>query len=279
MKPNFLFVGPDKAGSSWLFRVLAAHPEVFLSPAKDIYFFDRYYDRGEDWYLSRFRDAQPQHKVVGEICHDYLYSREAPKRIIETLGEDTRILVCLREPADRAYSDYLNRLRSGEEGIETFATAVARRPEIIRAGEYSKWLQNYIEAFPRSNVKVAVFDDLSRDPQKFLDEITDWLGLGRLVLSTDQLAPARPAATSRSKRLTRLIRSGATVARRLGLEALVGRLKSSSAIEGALYRQYERKPEPDAAVVAQIRAEVSNDVAELTHLTGVPFQRIWGYDV
>ena len=54
VRPNFLFIGPDKAGSSWLFRVLGSHPEVYLSPAKDIYYFDRYYDRGIDWYLSRF---------------------------------------------------------------------------------------------------------------------------------------------------------------------------------------------------------------------------------
>lgn len=55
--PNFLYIGPDKAGSSWLHEVLIQHPEVFLSEAKDLYFFDRYYDRGMAWYASQFRRA------------------------------------------------------------------------------------------------------------------------------------------------------------------------------------------------------------------------------
>ena len=44
--PNFIYIGPDKAGSSWLHEMLIGHPEVYLTPAKDLYFFDRYYDRG-----------------------------------------------------------------------------------------------------------------------------------------------------------------------------------------------------------------------------------------
>ena len=71
-KPNFIYIGPDKAGSSWLHEVLLRHPQVFLSPAKDLYFFDRYYDRGIAWYLRQFDDAGPEHVVVGEVCQDYL---------------------------------------------------------------------------------------------------------------------------------------------------------------------------------------------------------------
>ena len=74
--PNFLYVGPDKAGSSWLHEVLLKHPDVYLTPAKDLYFFDRYYDRGSSWYAAQFRDAR-QEKIVGEVCQDYLFHPEA----------------------------------------------------------------------------------------------------------------------------------------------------------------------------------------------------------
>ena len=70
--PNFLHIGPGKSGSSWLHETLTLHPEVYLSEAKDLYFFSRYYDRGLDWYRKQFRPARPSHRVVGEVCPDYL---------------------------------------------------------------------------------------------------------------------------------------------------------------------------------------------------------------
>ena len=63
--PNFLHLGPGKSGSSWLHETLTLHPEVYLSEAKDLYFFSRYYDRGVDWYRKQFRSAQPSDRIVG----------------------------------------------------------------------------------------------------------------------------------------------------------------------------------------------------------------------
>jgi hypothetical protein len=95
--PNFIYIGPDKAGSSWLHEVLFQHPEVFLTEAKDLYFFDRYFDRGLSWYRNQFRRATPEHRVVGEVCQDYLFEPEAAKRIRDCLGE-INLMVTLREP-------------------------------------------------------------------------------------------------------------------------------------------------------------------------------------
>lgn len=79
--PNFIYIGPDKAGSSWLHEVLLTHHQVFMPPAKDLYFFDRYYDRGLGWYLGQFAGATSDQSVVGEVCQDYLFSSQAPLRI------------------------------------------------------------------------------------------------------------------------------------------------------------------------------------------------------
>ena len=51
--PNLVYIGPDKAGSTWLFGLLNRHPDVFMTPAKDLYFFDRYYDKGIEWYAKQ----------------------------------------------------------------------------------------------------------------------------------------------------------------------------------------------------------------------------------
>ena len=187
------------------------------------------------------------------------------------------MLTVLREPADRAFSDYLNRVRSGDEGVATFATAIAAHPEIVEAGKYARWLPSYLEKFGPDNLKVAVFDDLSADPQAFLTDITDWLGISPLALSDEQREPARAAAKSRSLWLTKALRQGAAAARQVGLEGFVGRMKSSSHVEAALYRTYDTRPSPDASVMAAVRSAVADDVACLTELTGIPFAHRWGY--
>ena len=94
--PNFLYIGPDKAGSSWLHETLIRHPQVYLSPAKDLYFFDRYFDRGVAWYADQFRAARDE-PVVGEICQDYLFHPLAAERIASVLTQP-RFMVSLRDP-------------------------------------------------------------------------------------------------------------------------------------------------------------------------------------
>src|SRR6187549_648202 len=111
--PNFLHIGPGKAGSTWLHETLLVHPEVYLNEAKDLYFFSRYYDRGVAWYQEQFQRATPDHVVVGEVSPDYLGSPEAPERIRETLGPNVQLMVTLREPAKRAFSAYLYARKHG----------------------------------------------------------------------------------------------------------------------------------------------------------------------
>jgi len=81
------------------------HPDDFRTKTK--------YDRGLDWYRKQFRSAQPSHRVVGEVCPDYLTSAEAPRRIRSCLGPDVRLMVTLRDPAERAFSAYLHRRKHG----------------------------------------------------------------------------------------------------------------------------------------------------------------------
>jgi hypothetical protein len=108
--PTFLRIGQGKSGSSWLHETRALHPEVYLSEAKDLYFFGRYYDRGLDWYRTQFRSTRPGHRVVSQVCPDYVSCAEAPRRIRWCLGPDVRPMVTLREPTERAFSTAWQRI-------------------------------------------------------------------------------------------------------------------------------------------------------------------------
>ena len=193
-KPNFIYIGPDKAGSSWLHEVLLRHPQVFLSPAKDLYFFDRYYDRGIAWYLRQFDDAGPEHVVVGEVCQDYLFHPEAPQRIADSLGS-CRMMVTLRDPADRAFSSYLYMLRSGW-APGTFLEALERQPMLLEHGSYATALDRFTDRFGRDQIYVAVFDDLVADPQAFIDALTSWLDVDAGDVES---CAARGSAAGRSR--------------------------------------------------------------------------------
>src|SRR3712207_2624740 len=204
--PNFLYIGPDKAGSSWLHEVLIRHPSIFLTEAKDLYFFDRYYDRGLDWYRAQFRRAEAGHEIVGEVCQDYLFHPQAASRIHQDLGA-VRMMVTLREPAERAYSSYLYMLKHGEE-VGTFREALSNRTELLEHSRYGSALRRYLEIFPREALHVALFDDLQRDPQVFIDQVTDWLGVERLPLDAELLQARLPASEARSRMLARLVKIG-----------------------------------------------------------------------
>ncbi|WP_164477790.1 sulfotransferase family protein [Nocardioides pantholopis] len=273
--PNFLYVGPDKAGSSWLHEVLLKHPDVYLTPAKDLYFFDRYYDRGLAWYADQFRDARAE-RVVGEICQDYLFHPRAAERIHDTLGP-VRVMVSLRDPVERAWSSYLYMRKHGI-GPDTFAAALRSHPELLEHGRYATGLDRFLQRFPRELVHVALFDDLSADPQSFLDSVTDFLDVARLPLAARDLAARLPAARARSLRVASVARRGADWVREHDGARLVGRVKRSALVQRALYQPIDRSAvRPDPGDVAVVRTALGPEVDALERTFGLSLRESWGW--
>lgn len=235
--PDFVFIGPDKTGSSWMYKLLASHRECYVPKIKDLYYFDRFFSRGDDWYLSHF-PAITDCSAIGELSHDYLYSSEACERI-HAFNPQMKIITCLRDPVERSFSHYLYIVRSGLtrkpvlEAIDSF-------PEIIENSRYHKYLPAYLEAFGFSQVKVLFFEDLKADTRKFADDL-----LGFLDLKTGiELPPKeRSAANARSHFLARLVKEGAHIFRKIRGETLVGLIKESTVCR-LLYRQYEPEERP-----------------------------------
>ena len=98
----------NRSGSTWLDSLLRRHPRVYLpTQRKELHFFDRHYRRGTGWYEACFPTAEEAaaYDQIGEITPMYIYDPEVPARI-EQLLPDCRFLIILRNPADRAYSQY-----------------------------------------------------------------------------------------------------------------------------------------------------------------------------
>ncbi len=273
--PNFLYIGTSKAGSTWLFNALALHPDVYLASNKGLYYFDQHFDRGQSWYLDQFAAADGT-TAAGEISHSYLSSPEAAPRIAD-LNAGMRLLVCLREPVDRAFSDYLDLIKNGQfDG--TFEAALEAHPRLVQRGRYATHLERYLECFPVEQLHVGLFDELRADAQQYADEVFAFLGVPQLPLPATALRSRMPAGKPRNKTVATAAKSASQAVKRLGLRRIRSRVKRSVLVRSALYRSYtDDRPTLDPTTAAELRSEFAPEVARLDALLDAPVSRRWGY--
>jgi hypothetical protein len=194
-QPNFFLVGAAKSGTTSLYGLLAAHPEIFLSPLKEPHFFSTFdvgrraarlhrIVREEQRYRELFRDATTE-PVVGEGSTSYLWDPEAPGRIAQA-APGAKIVAILREPVDRAYSHYLNDVRQGFE-TRTFLDAVRQELEhpgaqrwpsvYVGFGRYGEQLPRYLDRF--DDVLVLFFEQFVADAPGQTRRVLEFLGVDR----------------------------------------------------------------------------------------------------
>ena len=273
--PNFLYVGTSKSGSTWLLNALAVHPDVYLAPSKGLYYFDQHFSKGAQWYASNFAGAAGE-TAVGEISHSYLSSEHAAERIAD-LNPAMRILACLREPADRAFSDYLDLVKNGQHD-GSFETALERFPRLIDRGRYAAHLTRYFDRFPREQMHVSLYDDLSADAQAYADTIFNFLEIAPFELPRSALQRRMPAGVPRSTLAASATKKASRLVLRLGLRRLRSTVKRSAAVRQTLYRPYkDDKPTMAVETAAHLRSVFAPDVRELDVLLGQDISRRWGY--
>lgn len=192
--PDFLIIGAQKAGTTWLRRQLRQHPDVFM-PSHEIHFFDkRYnYEKGSDWYRQFFTEASSE-KAVGEKTPDYYWTGTAgaedhlpdAHRKIYDLLPDVRLLLVLRNPVDRAISAVNHIVRSGRVSPRHSADQLlvgemrhlVEPHGVIDYGRYMKHIEAYLELFQRKQLQILIFEeDIVRHPEEGLAKATRFLGI------------------------------------------------------------------------------------------------------
>jgi hypothetical protein len=173
MLPNFLVIGAQKCATSWVYQCLKEHPEVYVPFVKEQHFFDHNYHKGLDWY-ERYFMGYNNEKSIGEVSPSYLTSEEAAERIHETLGAAVKLIVCLRNPIDRAFSQYRMHLRKGITE-KLFTQLWREHPQYIPAGKYNEHLSKYLKIFPKENIFIAIYEDIEKDPVDFMKRIFSFL--------------------------------------------------------------------------------------------------------
>lgn len=237
MLPNFLFIGPAKSASTWIFEVLKSHPEVYVPPCKDIYFFDKYYNKGLDWYSAHFI-ATLGKTAVGELSHDYLFSDEACERIDRDLPK-VRLILCLRNPVDRLYSDYLFNRKHGLVSGDVF-DALKSDPEILRQSCYYQPVKRYVDRFGRDRVLILDFQEIKERPEKVVEDLYRFLNVDPGFKPPASSEVVLPASYPRNRMLALISKKFAQQIRDMGFSNLLGRIKHSPLVNRLLYKPYTK---------------------------------------
>lgn len=166
---SFIGIGAQKAGTSWMYACLYEHPELYM-PVKEINFFsrERFITKGVDWYNSIFVNC-PANKLCGEFSTSYLASELAPERI-HNYNPQIKLILIVRDPVNRAYSNYINDIKSGSIPKNTpFEDALKIRSEYINNGLYGKHIKNYLKMFDRERILIVDYLDIKNKPKDVIE--------------------------------------------------------------------------------------------------------------
>lgn len=206
MLPNFLIIGAAKAGSTALAAYLGSHPDVFVASEKEVHFFDDHFDRGVDWYASRF-GAVREERAVGDATPTYMYTDEALGRMADLLP-DAKLIAILRNPVDRAYSHYwwmraLDERRPFDDAVhdEILGREQPDPEKYVAAGRYVERLERVCRYYPRSSLHVVILEELRESPHARFAEVCRFLGVDDQVVPADLGAVHNPAYRLRSPAL------------------------------------------------------------------------------
>jgi hypothetical protein len=227
-KPGFFIVGAAKAGTTSLYEYLRQHPEIYFSPVKEPNYFssdidvrnfsvtykrntfldvDRYfakepleplqqtYVRKEEHYRKLFEPVTRE-KIAGEASTSYLVSAVAATNIYR-YNPEAKIIVVLRNPADRAFSHYLMALRYGHTTLpfhEAVEKDMSRKHKgigisemFIESGMYGRQLERYFRVFPEKQIKILFFDDLVNNTAEVLTSLQHFLGVTPQSIDYDEI--------------------------------------------------------------------------------------------
>jgi hypothetical protein len=193
--PDFIVGGAPRSGTSWLHTLFATHPQTYVpvpfKPEPKFFLVDSEYSRGLAYYSERWFSMAPAGVVVGEKSANYLESPTAALRISRDLPA-VRLIFTLREPADRARSNYLWSRMNGLE-TEDFATAIEREDERERnypvqyrfsrphsyfsRGLYARHLRPYFDLLGHDRILVVRYEDIAHDPGEFAKRVLGFLGV------------------------------------------------------------------------------------------------------
>lgn len=224
--PDAVIIGAQKCGTSSLQGYLIQHPQVIEPLRKEVHYFDVNYAQGERWYRAHFGKAGEAGLNLDASPY-YLFHPLAAERTHALLPK-AKLIVLLRDPVRRAYSQYWQQRDKNREPLD-FEAALAAEPErvdeahrrladceitasrehqihsYVSRGRYAEQLERWLRYYPREQLLVLRFEDLVKEPLAVLNRTLGWLGLPPMAdaklepRNTRNYPPMKPETAERLK--------------------------------------------------------------------------------
>ncbi len=292
--PDFLIAGVPKAGTTALHAALVRHPGLFLPSVKEPKFFlsdgrppatggpgDVQTYQEHVWRQSDYEalfDPAPPGTLRGEATPFYLYDDNAHDRIAK-LVPDARLILLLRDPVDRAHSNWTHLWNAGLEPEADFLTACRAEParraagwaafwHYVRLGRYGEQLQHLFQVFPREQVLLLRYRDLKDAPAATLDRVCAFLGVPTGVLDSiprENVNRHVVEDNAVNRVLRGLLRAGGQVGHRFPVPL---RLAARGPLLTVLHRRTGARPVTTPRERAALLPLFADDIALLQDVTG-----------
>ena len=194
--PDFLGIGTQKGGTTYVYELLKQHPQVFMAAPKEQHFFTLHWQQGLDWYKNQFSLATSD-QICGEVTPYYLFHPEAPQRI-HSLMPEAKFIVLLRDPVERALSQYFHSRRLGFEEL-SLEDALAAEPQrlgdsdevlasgrphkshqqhsYVSRGRYEQQVSRFKQFFSDQQLLLMRSEHLFDQPDAAWEKLLEFLGL------------------------------------------------------------------------------------------------------
>jgi hypothetical protein len=222
--PDFIIAGAPRSGTTWLYELARRHPQLAMAepmvPEPKFFLVDELWQHGVDYYSTKWFDPLPAGRVLGEKSTNYLESPAVAERVFRVLPR-VKLIFLLRNPVDRAYSNYLWSWKNGLE-TETFERALALEeqrdrdlaPQLRYArphayfsrGLYAEHLTPFFDRFSRNQILVLRHEDVGTCPERIAAALHRFLGVGEIPGLAHDLGPINAAGPSPSEPLPEVLR-------------------------------------------------------------------------
>ncbi|MGG6238271.1 sulfotransferase [Nodosilinea sp. AN01ver1] len=252
---DFLGIGAQKAGTTWLWSILKSHPDVWMPPKKELHYFDRdrkypswsylsekhllnrltgsetyhkefrrllkedltsavrsgslqqmrwmmrfYFGSYDDpWYLSLFADGE--NLLKGEITPDYSLIDLEDIQAIKALLPKLKIVLLLRNPIDRAWSQVRFEYTKGRfDQLDESAKIrhILDQPKVSKRSEYVRMVNDWISVFGKESVFVGFYDEIVSNPQNLIQKVCDFLDLDASKLPQKDLSERKNVSVAKN---------------------------------------------------------------------------------
>jgi hypothetical protein len=295
--PDLFIVGAPKAGTTALHAALAGHPGLHMSPVKEPKFYlcdgrpplrqsgpgDNHSLREWVWRRDRYEalfDGAPTGALKGESTPFYLWSQDAQRRIARDVP-NAKFVAIVRDPVDRAYSNWTHLWSDGLEPIGDFVEACGHEAGRVHAGwapfwryrglgRYGEQVDHLLTLFPRDQVHVLRYRDLAEDPTSSLTRIAEFLGIDPDGFPARRLPSENVSTWVRPTPVNQTLRMGVRTGAWLGQFAppIVWRTASGPLLK-VLRRRRTDRPDLTPEQRAMVRAPLVDDIHLLNRLTGI----------